>query len=245
MKTKITKKTAKKPLKTKATSKNQNKSLKAKTSKKKLPVTYDEVCKAAKRLEGVANKTPVLTSRTLNAMTGAQFFLKCENYQRIGAFKFRGGYNALAQFDEKQRKAGAITESSGNFAQALSLAGKLTGIKATIVMPYDAPKAKVAATRGYGANIIHYERYKINGEALAQKIAKEKGMVYLPSYNHEHVIAGQGTAAKELFDEVGNIDCLFVCVGGGGLISGCSLVAKARNPKCQVYGVEPEAGNDA
>ena len=221
---------------------------KAKTSPKKstkLPVSYKDVCAAARRLKGVANKTPVMTSRTLDKKLGAKVFLKCENYQRIGAFKFRGAYNSLAQFTPKQKKAGVITYSSGNHGQAIACAANILGIKATIIMPHDAPKIKVTSTKGYGAIVIHYDRYKDDREKIAQKLCEEKGSTIVPPYNHVDVLAGQGTAAKELYEEVGKLDYLFVCIGGGGLISGCSIVSKKLHPTCKVIGVEPEAGNDA
>lgn len=208
-----------------------------------LPV-YDDVLAAAKRLEGYAHKTPVMTSRTANEALGAQLFFKCENLQRIGAFKFRGAFNALSQFDETQRKAGVVTFSSGNHAQAVALAAKLLGIPATIVMPLDAPAAKAAATRGYGATIVTYDRYRENREEIGRELAERHGLTLIPPYDHPHVIAGQGTAAKELFEEAGPLDALFVPLGGGGLLSGSALSARALAPACRVYGVEPEAGND-
>ncbi|GLU32473.1 threo-3-hydroxy-L-aspartate ammonia-lyase [Trinickia caryophylli] len=205
---------------------------------------YDDVVAAAERLQGYAHKTPVMTSRTANEALGAQVFFKCENLQRIGAFKFRGAFNALSQFDERQCKAGVVTFSSGNHAQAIALAAKLLGIPATIVMPLDAPAAKVAATRGYGANIVTYDRYKEDREEIGRELAERHGLTLIPPYDHPHVIAGQGTAAKELFEEAGPLDALFVPLGGGGLLSGSALSARALAPACRVYGVEPEAGND-
>ncbi len=207
--------------------------------------TYRDVEEAAARLAGIANRTPVFTSRSVDARTGAQVFFKCENLQRIGAFKFRGAYNALAQLSDAQKQRGVIAYSSGNHAQAVALAGKLLNIRATIVMPSDAPAVKLAATRGYGAEVILYEFGLESREAIAENIAVERGLVVIPPFNHPHVIAGQGTATKELIEEVGELDYLVVCVGGGGLISGCALAAKALSPRCQVIGVEPEMGDDA
>ena len=207
--------------------------------------TYRDVAAAAVRLAGVAHRTPVLTSRTVDIQTGAQIFFKCENFQRVGAFKFRGAYNALAQLSEAQKHRGVIAYSSGNHAQAVALAGQLLGINATIVMPKDAPAIKIAATRGYGAEVILYVFGLEPREVIAQKIATERGLEIIPPFNHPHVIAGQGTAAKELIEEVGDLDYLIVCVGGGGLISGCALAANALSPNCKVIGVEPELGDDA
>ena len=209
-----------------------------------LAISFDDVAAAAQRLAGVAHRTPVMTSRTANALCGGTLFFKCENLQRMGAFKFRGAYNALAQFRPEQRRAGVIAFSSGNHAQAIALSARLLGMPAAIVMPKDAPQMKIDATRGYGAEVLLYDRYTENREALGAKIAEERGMTLIPPYDHPHVMAGQGTAALELIDEVGALDLLFVCVGGGGLISGCATAAKHRLPDCAVIGVEPEAGND-
>lgn len=208
--------------------------------------TYDDVAAAAARLEGHAHRTPVLRSATADARWGAQFFFKCENFQRMGAFKFRGAFNALSKFDVAQREAGAIAFSSGNHAQAVALSARLLGMPALIVMPQDAPAAKLAATRGYGAEVVQYDRFTEDREAVTKRLADERGMTMIPPYDHPDVIAGQGTAAKELFDEVGPLDALYVCLGGGGLTSGCALAARALAPApaCEVYGVEPEAGND-
>ncbi len=207
--------------------------------------TYSDVLEAAERIRGVAHKTPVMTSLTANTMAGAELYFKCENFQRMGAFKFRGAYNSIAQFTEAQRKHGVITYSSGNHAQAIALSAKLLGVKATIVMPNDAPAAKVAATKGYGGEVVLYDRYKEDREEIGRRLSKERGMTLIPPYDHPHVMAGQGTAAKELIEEVGRLDYLFVCLGGGGLLSGSALSAKALSPRCRVIGVEPEAGNDA
>ena len=209
-----------------------------------LAISFDDVAAAAQRLAGVAHRTPVMTSRTADALCGGTLFFKCENLQRMGAFKFRGAYNALAQFTPEQRRAGVIAFSSGNHAQAIALSARLLGMPAAIVMPKDAPQMKIDATRGYGAEVLLYDRYTENREALGAKIAEERGMTLIPPYDHPHVMAGQGTAALELIDEVGALDLLFVCVGGGGLISGCATAAKHRLPDCAVIGVEPEAGND-
>ena len=206
--------------------------------------TYADVDAAAQRIAGVAHRTPVQTSRTLNAMMGAEVFIKCENFQRMGAFKFRGAFNALSKFSPEQRKAGVVAYSSGNHAQGIALSAQILGIPATIVMPHDAPAAKVAATRGYGANVVVYNRYTEDREAIGQQLAEEQGLTLIPPYDHPDVLAGQGTAAKELFEDVGDLDYLFVPLGGGGLLSGTALSTRALAPKCVLYGVEPEAGND-
>lgn len=209
-----------------------------------LPVTYADVAAAAKRIEGAAHRTPVLTSSTADAMTGARLFFKPENLQRMGAFKFRGAFNAISKLGADEKKRGVLAFSSGNHAQAIALAGRLQGVSATIVMPADAPAIKLAATRGYGAEVVTYDRMKEDREALAKKIAGERGLSLIPPYDHADVIAGQGTAAKELIEDAGPLDYLFVCVGGGGLVSGCALAAHELSPGCKVIGVEPEAGND-
>lgn len=206
--------------------------------------TYEDVVQAAGRIAGVANRTPVLTSRTVDEDFGAQVVFKCENMQRMGAFKFRGAYNALMKFTPEQRRAGVVAFSSGNHAQAIALSAKLLGIPATIVMPQDAPAAKVAATRGYGGNVVMYDRYTEDREQIGRDLAQKHGLTLIPPYDHPDVIAGQGTAAKELFEEVGALDAFFVCLGGGGLLSGSALATRALAPSCRLYGVEPEAGND-
>ncbi|OEZ28214.1 threo-3-hydroxy-L-aspartate ammonia-lyase [Variovorax boronicumulans] len=206
--------------------------------------TYDDVIAAAARLEGHAHRTPVLQSTTANERWGAQFFFKCENFQRMGAFKFRGAFNALSKFDAAQRKAGVIAFSSGNHAQAIALSARLLSMPAVIVMPKDAPAAKVAATKGYGAEVVMYDRFTEDREALTKRLAQERGMTMIPPYDHPDVLTGQGTAVKELIEETGPLDHLFVCLGGGGLLSGSALSARALAPACKVYGVEPEAGND-
>jgi threo-3-hydroxy-L-aspartate ammonia-lyase len=192
----------------------------------------------------MVHRTPVLTSRRLDVELGARLFFKCENLQRVGAFKFRGACNALLQLSPAQQQAGVATYSSGNHSQAIALAAQLLGIAATIVMPFDAPASKVAATAGYGARIVHYDRFTEDRVAICQRIAGQQGMAIIPPFDHPHVIAGQGTAALELFEEAGQLDALFVPLGGGGLLAGCLLAAQAM-PGCRVYGVEPLAGNDA
>ncbi len=209
-----------------------------------LAISFADIEAAAARLQGVAHRTPVLTSRTANEISGAQLFFKCENLQRMGAFKFRGGYNALAQFSAAQRARGAIAFSSGNHAQAIALSAKLLGMPALIIMPQDAPPLKIAATRGYGAEVVLYDRYTQDREALGRQLAAERGMSLIPPYDHAHVMAGQGTAALELLQDIGGLDLLLVCVGGGGLISGSAVAAKHLAPDCRVIGVEPAAGND-
>jgi len=214
-----------------------------KETMQKIP-TYDDVAAAAERIAPAAHRTPVLRSRTADAQTGAELFFKCENFQRMGAFKFRGAFNALSRFDPAQRKAGVVAFSSGNHAQAIALSARLLGMPATIVMPHDAPAAKVAATRGYGSNVVVYDRYQEDREAIGLRLAEEGGLTLIPPFDHPDVIAGQGTAAKELLEETGPLDALFVCLGGGGLLSGSALAARALAPGCKVYGVEPEAGDD-
>ena len=212
-------------------------------SELKLP-TFEDVVAASERIAGVAHATPVLTSSTANVELGAEVFFKCENFQRMGAFKFRGGYNALAKFTPEQRKAGVVAFSSGNHAQAVALSARLLGIPATIVMPHDAPAAKVAATRGYGAQVVIYDRYKEDREQIGRDLAARHGLTLIPPYDHADVIAGQGTAAKELFEEVGRLDYVFAPLGGGGLLSGTALATRALSPSAKLFGVEPEAGND-
>lgn len=206
--------------------------------------TYDDVLAAAARLAGHAHRTPVLTSTTADEALGARLFFKCENFQRMGAFKFRGAFNALSRFDAAQRRAGVVAFSSGNHAQAVALSARMLGIGATILMPHDAPAAKVAATLGYGAQVVTYDRYREDRDALGRQLAEDKGMTLIPPYDHPDVIAGQGTAAKELFEDAGELDALFVCLGGGGLLAGSALSARALSPRTRIYGVEPQAGND-
>ena len=205
--------------------------------------TYADVEAAAERIRGAAHRTPALTSRTANERTGANLVFKAENLQRMGAFKFRGGYNAIAALSPEQRKAGVLSYSSGNHAQAIALSARLLGMPATIVMPHDAPEMKMAATRGYGAQVVIYDRYKDDREQIGRDLATRHGYTLIPPYDHPDVIAGQGTAAKELFEEVGALDAFFVCLGGGGLLSGSALATRALSPACKLYGVEPEAGH--
>ena len=206
--------------------------------------TYADVQAAAGRLRGYAHRTPVITSRTLDEAFGASLFFKCENFQRMGAFKFRGAFNALSRLDEPARRRGVIAFSSGNHAQAVALAAGMLGIEATIVMPQDAPAIKLQATLGYGGRVIAYDRYRENREEIAKRLAEGSGATLIPPYDHPDIIAGQGTAAAELFAETGALDSLFVCLGGGGLLSGSLLAARSLAPHCKVYGVEPAAGND-
>ena len=206
--------------------------------------TYADVVAAAGRIDGHAHRTPVLTSRRIDAEVGARLFFKCENVQRVGAFKFRGAFNALSRFDEEQRRAGVVAFSSGNHAQAVALSARILGIPATIVMPHDAPAAKMAATRGYGADVVEYDRYTQDRDEIGRAFAADRGMTLVPPYDHPDVIAGQGTATKELIEDVGELDALFVCLGGGGLLSGAALAARELSPTCRLYGVEPEAGDD-
>ena len=206
--------------------------------------TYADVVAASERIAGVAHRTPVQTSRTANAELGAEVFFKCENLQRMGAFKFRGAYNALSKFDAGQRRAGVVAYSSGNHAQGVALSAQLLGIPATIVMPHDAPAAKIAATRGYGATVVIYDRYTEDREQIGRDLARKHGLTLIPPYDHPDVIAGQGTAAKELLEEVGGLDYLFAPLGGGGLLSGTALATRAISPSTRIFGVEPEAGND-
>jgi threonine dehydratase len=209
----------------------------------KLP-TFEDVAAAAARIEGHAHRTPVLRSRTADEEFGAEIFFKCENLQRMGAFKFRGAFNALAKFDERQRRAGVVAFSSGNHAQAIALAARILGMPATIVMPHDAPAAKVAATKGYGGQVVIYDRYQDDREQIGRDLAEKHGLTLIPPYDHPDVIAGQGTAAKELIEEVGPLDAFYAPLGGGGLLSGSALALRALSPKTRIVGVEPEAGND-
>jgi threo-3-hydroxy-L-aspartate ammonia-lyase len=206
--------------------------------------SFEDVRAAAQRIEGQAHKTPVITSRTVDEEFGARVFFKCENLQRMGAFKFRGAFSALSRFDARQRKAGVVAFSSGNHAQAIALSARILGIPATIVMPHDAPAAKVAATKCYGGQVVSYDRYTEDREQIGRELAERHGLTLVPPYDHPDVIAGQGTAAKELFEEVGELDAFFVCLGGGGLLAGSALATRALSPRCKLYGVEPEAGND-
>lgn len=209
-----------------------------------MTVTFDDVGVAAQRLAGVAHRTPVLTSAGVDQQTDARVYFKCENFQRAGAFKFRGAYNALTLLSDEQKRAGVVAFSSGNHGQAVALAARLHGIAATVVMPADAPAGKTAATRGYGGDVVLYDRHKEDREALARELARERGLALIPPFDHPHVIAGQGTAALELFEETGELDYLFVPLGGGGLLAGSALAARQLAPRCRVIGVEPERGND-
>jgi threo-3-hydroxy-L-aspartate ammonia-lyase len=209
-----------------------------------MTVSYDDIAAAHERIRGEARRTPVLTSSTVDALTGAKVFFKCENFQRMGAFKFRGAYNALSQLNRDDRRRGVIAFSSGNHAQAVALAGKLLGIRTVIVMPADAPKVKLDATRGYGAEVVLHEK-KQSREELTARLAKERDLVLIPPFDHPHIVAGQGTAAKELIEDAGPLDVLLVPCGGGGLLSGCAVAARRLAPHCRVIGVEPAAGDDA
>jgi threonine dehydratase len=209
-----------------------------------MAVTFADVAAAHERIKPFAKRTPVLTSATVDALTGANVHFKCENFQRMGAFKFRGAYNALSQLSPEQKKKGVVAFSSGNHAQAVALSGKLLGIPATIVMPTDAPRVKLQATRGYGAEVVLYNASNEDRQKIAERLAAERGLTVIPPFDHPHILAGQGTAAKELIEETGPLDILMVPCGGGGLLSGCSIAAKHLSPKCRVIGVEPAAGDD-
>jgi len=210
-----------------------------------LPVTFDDVRAAAERLRGVAQRTPVFTSRTFNALTGREVFFKCENFQRGGSFKFRGAYNRLAQLSAEERARGVVAFSSGNHAQGVALAARLLDIPATIVMPNDAPREKLEATRGYGAQVVLYDRLTGNREAIARELVTARGATLVPPFNDPHIIAGQGTAALELLNDVPDLDALVAPVGGGGLLSGCAIAAKHLRPAIQLFGVEAEGADDA
>lgn len=210
-----------------------------------LAISYDDIEMAAQQLAGIAHRTPVLTSHAINEQTQAQVFFKAENFQRTGSFKFRGAYNAIAHLTPDQKRAGVVTYSSGNHAQAVALAGQLLGVPSAIVMPADAPQVKLAATRGYGAEVVLYDRATEDRAQLAQDLATQRGAVLIPPYDHPHVIAGQGTVARELHEAIPDLDLLLVCCGGGGLLSGCGVATRAIAPDCRVIGVEPQAGDDA
>ncbi|GAB3253867.1 threo-3-hydroxy-L-aspartate ammonia-lyase [Kineosporia babensis] len=207
-------------------------------------VTYADVEAAAARIQGFVHRTPIVTSRRIDAAAGAQIFFKCENLQRIGAFKIRGAYNAIARLSPEQQRKGVVAFSSGNHAQAVALAARALGVSATIVMPHDSPASKLAATKEYGAQVVGYDRYTEDRLAIAAKLAEEKGLSLVPPFDHPDVIAGAGTAAKELIEDVSGLDALFVPLGGGGLLSGTALSARALAPGIELYGVEPEAGDD-
>jgi threo-3-hydroxy-L-aspartate ammonia-lyase len=210
-----------------------------------LAISYADVVGAAERIVGIAHRTPVLTSSTADARTGARLFFKCENFQRTGAFKIRGAGNAIAQLPADRRAAGVVAFSSGNHAQAIALAAQLQGVKSVIVMPMDAPESKVAATRAYGGEVVLYDRYAGPPEAVANRLVEERGATLLPPFDHPHIMAGQGTAVKELIEEVGPLDLLLIPTSGGGLLAGSAVTAQALSPGCRIIGVEPEAGNDA
>lgn len=206
---------------------------------------FEHIKAAKERLKGYANITPVMTSRTLSRMLGAETYFKCENFQRIGAFKFRGAFNAISRLSESQRSCGVVTHSSGNHAQAVALVGQMLNIRTTIVMPNNAPSAKLAATKAYGAAVVEYDPEKADREAIAKSLESEHGYVMIPPFDHPDVIAGQGTAALEMFEELGHLDMLLVPCGGGGLLSGSAIAAKNMNPACRVIGIEPELADDA
>lgn len=209
-----------------------------------LPITYQDVVAAHERIRGAAHRTPVLTSTHANALSGAKIHFKAENLQRVGAFKFRGAYNAIAQVSAAQMQRGVIAVSSGNHAQGIALSARLLGTHAVVVMPEDAPESKIAATRDYQAEVILIDRYKVDRDVFARKLADERGLALIHPYDNVHIMAGQGTAAKELIEDAGPFDLLVVPLGGGGLLSGCATAARAMNPACRIVGVEPEAGND-
>ncbi|OAI46500.1 serine dehydratase [Gammaproteobacteria bacterium SCGC AG-212-F23] len=213
--------------------------------KSNFAVTYIDILAASQRLEGIAYHTPVLTSRQADEKALAHVFFKCENFQRSGAFKFRGAYNAISQLNKDQKQQGVIAYSAGNHAQAMALAGQLLTVPVTIVMPADAPVQKISATKGYGAEVIFYDRHTENREEISRKLANERGLTLIPPFDYPDVIAGQGTATKELIEEVGQLDYLFVPIGGGGLIAGAAIAAAHLSPGCIIIGVEPETGNDA
>lgn len=209
-----------------------------------LAISFDDIVRAHERMANVAYRTPVLTSRSADQLAGAQLFFKCENQQRTGAFKFRGAYNALARLSPEQRARGVVAFSGGNHAQGVALSAQLLGMKAVIAMPKDAPSSKIEATRAYGGEVLLYDRYRDDREALGRQLADERGLTLIPSYDHADVMAGQGTIAKELFEQAGPLDVLIAPLGGGGMLSGCAMAAKTMHPGCMVIGVEPEAGND-
>jgi len=206
---------------------------------------FERIKAAVKRLENVANRTPVFTSRTLNEIAGAELFLKCENFQRVGAFKFRGAYNAISQLSDDEKKRGVITYSSGNHAQAVGLVGKILNLKTIIVMPYNAPVIKRQATEGYGAEVVEYNPEESDRKALAEELAEKHGYTIIPPFDHPDIIAGQGTVAMDFYDELKTLDYLFAPCGGGGLLSGTAIASKNVCPSCKVMGVEPELANDA
>lgn len=207
-------------------------------------ISAEDVKAAAQAIQGVAHRTPILTSQTIDALTGYEVYFKCENFQRVGAFKFRGAYNALSRLSEAEKAKGVVTHSSGNHAQGIALAAKLLGISATIVMPDDAPSSKLAATQGYGATVIQYDRQVREREQITAELVAEQGFTLIHPYDHPHIMAGQGTAALELLEDVPNLEVLVAPVGGGGLLSGCATIAKAWRPDIRIFGVETETSND-
>jgi threo-3-hydroxy-L-aspartate ammonia-lyase len=206
---------------------------------------FEQILTARERVKGYANVTPVMTSRTLNQLIGAEVYFKCENLQRIGAFKFRGAFNSISKLSKAEKERGVITYSSGNHAQAVALVGRMLGVQTTIVMPNNAPDTKREATRDYGATIIEYDPEKASREAVAKSLQEKNGFTMIPPFDHPDVIAGQGTAALEIFDQIGHLDTLLVPCGGGGLLSGSAIAAKNIDPGCRVIGVEPELADDA
>jgi threonine dehydratase len=207
-------------------------------------LTFDDILKARDRLRGVTHRTPVLTSRQFNEQAGCEVYFKAENFQRVGAFKFRGAYNKIASLTEEERRRGTLAYSSGNHAQATALASRLFGVPATIIMPHDAPQMKLAATRAYGAEVVFYDRYRENREAVGERICRERGMTLVPPFDDYLVMAGQGTVALELMEDVPELDFLLAPCSGCGLLAGCATVAKHLRPSIRVFGVEPEVGND-
>jgi len=207
-------------------------------------ITFNDILKARDRLQGIAHRTPVLTSRQFNEQAGCEVFFKAENLQRAGAFKFRGAYNKIASLTDEERQRGVLAYSSGNHAQATALAARLFGVPAVIVMPEDAPKAKVAATRGYGAEVIFYNRYTESREAVGERLCRERAMTLVPPFDDYLVMAGQGTAALEFLEDVPDLDFLLTPCSGNGLLAGCAVAAKHLRPQIRLFGVEPEAGND-
>ncbi|CAG0929351.1 threonine dehydratase [Thermoflexales bacterium] len=212
--------------------------------KQRSKVTFEDVQSAAERLYRIAHRTPIATSRTLNELVGAQVYCKCESLQRAGAFKFRGAYNAVSQLNDEQQRRGVVAYSSGNHAQALALVGRLLHTPTVIVMPNDAPEVKLAATKGYGAEVVLYDRVEQKREVIARQLGEERGLTLIPPFEHPHIIAGQGTAALELLTDVPDLDVLIVPIGGGGLISGCSIAAHTLKPDLRIFGVEPDTAND-
>jgi len=206
---------------------------------------FELVQAAKKRLKGYSNLTPIMSSRALNRLIGAEVYFKCENFQRIGAFKFRGAFNSISQLTEAEKARGVITYSSGNHAQAVALVGQMLNIQTNIVMPNNAPEIKRAATEGYGASVVGYDPDKANREDIARELEVNNGYTMIPPFDHKEVIAGQGTAAMEMFEEIGNLDMLLVPCGGGGLLSGSAISAKGISPNCQTLGIEPELADDA